>query len=234
MVFHVTDSDGVTGAVMRTLVSIVVVLVVSSCVQPVAEGPVGPQGPRGETGAAGPKGEPGQAGNDGAPGQPGAAGAGLKVFDANGQLVGPYFITLSEERLSPGYVDVTGAIWRLNLETAVLAGAGTTASSGGGAVYYLAEDCAGAGYVRVDSYSPSGPSHVVPMNGVFGRLAPFRVRKGPLVVPPTEQFLSAYMNSVCVNDDHTQLGDALYVLETDAPRITAPVTTWVPPLRMTL
>jgi hypothetical protein len=220
---------------------IVVVLVAQSCSSPGTQGPrgergeTGAQGATGETGAQGPAGVTGETGATGPQGPAGASGTGVKVIDANGQLVGPYFFTMTTTIPVPGYLDANGYLWRLNMETAALTGATPSASTSTGYTYFGETGCSGTGYVQIDEYSyvPSQGRTLVPMNGVFGTAPNFRVRKGPIVAGPSP-IKSFFFEGACTNYQEPQPAQSAYVLASDVQPVTVPVTTWVGPLRLSL
>lgn len=219
---------------------IMFVLLAQSCASPGSPGPqgepgvAGPKGSNGESGAQGPQGPPGGAGPQGATGSQGPQGAAVKIVDANGQLVGPYFVSLASQVPAPGYIDPNGNLWRLELETGTLFGAMPTASIGTGYTYYLQPNCVGPGYVQVDVYSPiAGAGLVVPMNGVFGVAPTLRVRRGPLVPGPLA-FLSSRIANVCAVDPYDPSSGSRFVLASDVQPVTVPANTWALPLRLAL
>ncbi len=174
-------------------------------------GPAGAQGPVGATGAAGP--------------------GGVKVVDANGQVVGPYF--LMPARVSePVYFDAQGQLWKIDLETGELSSWLAGSSIGTGYTFFVQPNCGGTGYVEVSlsSYIP-GVVLVVPMNGVFGPPPSYRVRKGPLVPTPTT-FASFRFNNVCSADTWSPTQETRFVLASDVALATPAVKTWTAPLHL--
>lgn len=229
---------------MRTamrLLALCVTVLVQSCSMSGPVGPPGEPGPQGTQGEPGPQGVPGVAGPAGpagaqgpvgAAGATGAPGAGVKVVDANGQVVGPYFLMPHDRLPAPAYFDAQGQLWRLDLETGDLSGWLATASTGTGYTYFVQPNCGGPGYVAVDVYSYiPGVLVVVPMNGVFGPPPNFRVRKGPLVPTPTA-FASSRFNNVCSADPWSPTQEARFVLASDVALATLPAKTWAAPLHL--
>ena len=141
---------------MRAQTLVFFVLLGQACTSPASPGPQGEPGvagPKGNVGETGPQGPAGSTGAQGPAGPEGARGVGVKVVDANGQSVGPYFLTLSSTVPAPGYIDANGNLWRLELETGTLSGAAPTASLGTGYTFFAQANCTGPGYVEVDIYS---------------------------------------------------------------------------------
>jgi len=156
------------------------------------------------------------------------------VVDANNQLVGPWFLLNTPTVPRPGFIDASGNVWRLDLETGALTGAEPTASTGTGYTYFVQPNCGGPGYVQVDVFSPVvGANLVVPMNGVFGTAPNFRARKGPLATTPAS-FASSRFNGACSADSYTSTPTARFVLSSDVASVTLPANAWVLPLRLAL
>lgn len=212
-----------------------------------APGPAGLQGPPGTAGATGPAGPPGAAGPLGPQGAPGAVGppgpagtGGPRLVDANGVDFGPYFFLPHNNATTgsygtSGYKDTAGRLWVVWLESGELF---ELRSAPNAALVYTGSNCTGLEYFALTPTSIGPARDATMMNAIFTAPAVFggpsfpvvyRVRRGPAL--QSVMVASSRANGVCSNST-TSARQGPWVLTSDAPVVTAPTMTWVPPLRI--
>jgi hypothetical protein len=202
-------------------------------------GPAGPQGvagPMGATGAQGPVGPAGPQGVAGPSGPTGAAGSGaVKIVDAAGHPVGPYFLTPGSFN-AVGYLDAAGALWSLNLDTGLVT---SVAAFGLEYAMYPQANCSGAGWFQFGYngngfQTPSLPNAVILRSGSSGT-PEYRVRHGaPLSSPPAACLSYRGLTGACVNGSPAGTGYGPYFMISDMPVVTVPSLGATAPLHLSL
>ena len=192
-------------------------------------GPQGPQGQAGEpgaTGATGPAGPTGATGPQGPPG-PGGQGGGLKVFDANNQVVGHLLVDTGIPlfRGNAALMNVEGVAFAVNVSRAGF-------ESGDVTLIYLQQDCAGTAYANrltPDTTALYQAAEVTQVNGqLMAWLTDFSL--GPAV--NLETFTTVWSKSFNQTTPDGECHEAGITPQTLSPVRSVPLVGFTPPFRV--